>query len=119
VSTASSPSRPSAPVTTFERIDASVIEAEPGSYRDRNGAVFYKGDRVLRRLSPRAEQNWKRLAREPFFLAAKADGRIVDTWDADPSETGLTEGVIEHARVPFISYPYEWSFGMLRRSRPI
>lgn len=114
MSTASSPSRSSAPVTTFERIDASVIEAEPGSYRDRNGAVFYKGDRVLRRLSPRAEQNWKRLAREPFFLAAKADGRIVDTWDADPSETGLTEGVIEHARVPFISYPYEWSFGMLK-----
>lgn len=101
-------------MNTFERVDTSAIEAEPGSYRDRNGAVFYKGGRVLRRLSPRAQDNWKRLSQEAFFLAATAQGRVVETWDADPAEGGLGAGVIEHARVPFISYPYEWSFGMLK-----
>lgn len=112
-------SRPEPPIlNTFEEVDASAdpspVEAEPGSYRDRNGTVFYKGDRVLRRLSPRAQENWKRLREEPFFVAAKSDGRVVETWDIDTAVGGLGEGVIEHARVPFISYPYEWSFGMLK-----
>ena len=92
----------------------SPIEPEPGSYRDRNGSVFYRDGRVFRRLSTRAQENWNLLRDTPFFEACRADGRIVDTWDADPSQGGPEQGVVEHARVPFVSYPYEWPFGMLK-----
>ena len=106
-------------VSASDLADAPAIEAEPSSYRDRNGAVFYKDGRVLRRLSPRAWENWERLRGTPFFEAASADERIVETWDvdpadADPAASASEGGVIEHARIPFISYPYEWSFGMLK-----
>lgn len=105
-------------MNTFERVDTAAIEAEPGSYRDRNGAVFYNGGRVLRRLSERAQENWQQLKQAPFFRKAQAEGRVVETWDVSPADSGLTDspagGVIEHARVPFVSYPYEWSFGMLK-----
>lgn len=91
-----------------------AIEPEPGSYRDRNGSVFYRDGRVFRRLNARAQENWELLRGAPFFESCRADGSIVDTWDADPSDGGLGPGVVEHARVPFISYPYEWPFGMLK-----
>ena len=90
------------------------IEPEPGSYRDRNGSVFYRDGRVFRRLGARAQENWKLLRDASFFGACRADGRIVDTWEATPSEGGLGPGILEHARVPFVSYPYEWPFGMLK-----
>lgn len=89
-------------------------EPEPGSYRDRNGPVFYRDGRVFRRLNARAQENWALLRNASFFRSCCADGRIIDTWDADPSESGLGPGVIEHARIPFVSYPYEWPFGMLK-----
>lgn len=111
--TASSPLRPSTS-STSALAGAPPIEAEAGSYRDRNGTVFYREGRVFRRLNAKAQENWARLRRAPFFETCRADGRIIDTWEAGPAESGVGGGVLEHARVPFISYPYEWSFGMLK-----
>lgn len=95
-----------------------AIEREPGSYRDRNGAVFYRDGRVFRYLSAQAFANWRLLEVAPFFQAFKREGHVVDTWTVDPGAEGLElgrwAGVVEHARIPFISYPYEWSFGMLK-----
>ena len=34
------------------------------------------------------------------------------TTDAGPLPDG--GGLVEHARIPFVSYPYEWPFGMLK-----
>jgi hypothetical protein len=43
-----------------------------------------------------------------------ARGSIVETRDADPGLAPEAAGVIEHTRIPFVSYPYEWTFGMLK-----
>src|SRR5690606_273213 len=97
---------------------AFVIQTEPGSYRDRTGCVFYRGNRIFRGLSKAALENWEALQRAPFFEADRKSGKIVDTWSVDPQKEGLAEGswagIVEHARIPFISYPYEWPFGMLK-----
>ncbi len=89
------------------------VVREPGSFRDRNGSVFYRGDRVFRDLSPRALANWSRLRDTAMFRNGEASGRIVGTRDADAG-SAHSAGAIEHDRIPFVSYPYEWSFGMLR-----
>jgi hypothetical protein len=86
---------------------------EPGSFRDRNGSVYYRDGRVFRALSARALANWQRLQAAPFYQAHCAGGRIVDTWPSD-EPPGSWAAVVEHARVPFVSYPYEWTFGMLK-----
>ena len=89
-------------------------EIEPGSYRDRNGAVFYRDGRVFRGISANAERNWQRLKAARFFGEMTAAGSIVATQDvAGPASDGWA-AVLEHQRIPFISYPYEWVFGMLK-----
>lgn len=107
----------SAPLASIPSPPSSPIELEPGSYRDRNGAVFYREGRVFRRLSPKALENWLLLRQQTFFQSESAAGRIVGTRVAEgeaASEEVAEANVLEHDRIPFISYPYEWAFGMLK-----
>jgi SAM-dependent methyltransferase len=96
---------------------------EPASFRDPGGRVFYDGDQVLRGLSPAAAAEWLALARTEFFPRFVAEGRIVATEETGAGETGAGETgagedgwdvVLRHERIPFVSYPFEWSFAMLR-----
>lgn len=97
--------------------DLSLI-AEPGSYRDRNGAVFYSGGAVYRGISQKSLANFERLSAAPFFAELVQAGSIVATEQAAAGSAGAVEkdwaAVLKHARIPFISYPYEWPFGMLK-----
>ena len=111
------------PVTVTERPAGvaqaeSSIQREAGSYRDRNGSVFYRDGRVFRFLSARALENWQLLVRQPFYNELRERGSIVETSEVDARAVGVDlggwAGVLEHERIPFVSYPYEWSFGMLR-----
>ena len=87
-----------------------------GSFRDRESRVFYHDDRVLRALSQPALDDWKALAASRCFGRSTSAGKIVPT-----REAALPEGLgppwvaaLEHERIPFLSYPYEWCFHMLR-----
>ena len=93
-------------------VGADGAEREAGSFRDRDGSVHYRDGRVLRTLSPRACRNWQLLRAAPFFADGMDAGRIVRTTDCGPRAEG--GGLVEHARIPFVSYPYEWPFGMLK-----
>ncbi|HEX4070876.1 MAG TPA: hypothetical protein VHX68_06885 [Planctomycetaceae bacterium] len=63
---------------------------------------------------------WRRACALPFVQQLISQGQIVGTREVPAKECagfGLpprVAGVLEHARIPFISYPYEWSFAMLR-----
>jgi hypothetical protein len=93
---------------------------EAGSFRDREGRVYYDGQRVLRCLSAKGLADWEVLSATKFFREAVASGKIVATRRVDdesllpPDLLGRWVAVLEHERVPFVSYPYEWTFGMLR-----
>ena len=97
----------------------SEAAVEPASFRDPDSAVFYLDDLVLRGLSEHAAADWGRLAATAFFGRLVDEGRVVGTrlfvGDTPPSPRGEEwAAVLQHDRVPFISYPYEWPFGMLR-----
>ncbi len=98
---------------------------EPGSFRDRTSRVFYQDGAVLRGLNPPAAQEWEVLKTKPFFRQSMGDGKIVHTEqmvespDAAPSPHAERcdahwSVILKHQAIPFISYPYEWPFSMLR-----
>lgn len=96
----------------------SVAEADPGSYRDIAGTVYNVGSRVFRTINDVAADDFDFLRHSGLLDALVADGRAVPAEDADPAELGdLADGaryVVRHPRLPFISYPYEWSFSALK-----
>jgi hypothetical protein len=75
---------------------------------------------VLRGLSERAAAEWDRLRASSAFAALTDRGALVRTTERDGA-TGTVSPrgipwarVLEHERIPVISYPYEWPFAMLR-----
>ncbi|MEM1205598.1 MAG: class I SAM-dependent methyltransferase [Acidobacteriota bacterium] len=99
---------------------AATARLEAGSFRDRDGRVFYRDGRVYRALSEEGLEDWKRLAATRFFPRMVEAGKIVPTETADlpPSSLESLPGpwvaALEHERIPFVTYPYEWCFSMLR-----
>lgn len=90
---------------------------EPGSFRDPASAVFYVEGRIRRGLSASGLADWDVIAGSPAFTTAVADGRVIGTRLVDrrqDSSEGDWAAILAHDRIPFISYPYEWTFGMLK-----
>jgi hypothetical protein len=94
---------------------------DPGSFRDPSSTVFYAGGDVLRGLDSEAAADWAALSKAPFFTKAVETGRIVRTEalsDAEAKQVTPADRtwptVLRHERVPFISYPYEWTFSQLQ-----
>lgn len=93
-----------------------VQQQEPASFRDPANQVFYVGDRVFRGLRGEAVEDWRALAATGFFARMIEQGAICATEPAAPDDVpaGDFDLVLRHERIPFISYPYEWTFSMLR-----
>ena len=80
--------------------------------------MLYEGEDVRRALSPAGLEDWRALAATDFFTRASQDGSVVATRELDPRDA-LPEGaagMLGHERIAFVSYPYEWPFGMLREA---
>lgn len=104
-----------------------MADAEPGSFRDRDSRVVVSDDAIYRALSPEGAEDWDALTASPLLETLINRGDLIPTKEVDAqvleasgSATGTdllptgVERVLEHQRVPFISYPYEWTFSMLR-----
>lgn len=95
---------------------------DPGSFRDPESRVFTTQGCIYRGLSESALGDWKALASTEFFRQAVADGKIIGSnrvplEDLPPILTGSVDewaAILKHETIPFISYPYEWCFGMLK-----
>src|SRR3954453_11498669 len=89
---------------------------EPGSFRDPESRVFYVDGEVYRALSSEGLADFEVLEQSGLL----DDERIVRTGRADaaPAINDLlakdVAGVLRHERLPFVSYPYEWTFSMLK-----
>jgi hypothetical protein len=94
---------------------------EGGSFRDRSARVLIRRDGVFRWLDDEGLKAWNRVSATPFFPRLMAEGQIVSTRELSRDETAqlgmaTAAAALQHETIPFISYPYEWSFGMLRQA---
>ncbi len=96
------------------------IAPDPGSFRDRSNRVYRAGDRIYRGVSETAIRNYRALSKTEFYKSLASEGKIVGTSETDPGEAqrfgalARWPAALTHETAPFISYPYEWSFGMLK-----
>jgi hypothetical protein len=90
-----------------------MTSPDPGSFRDPASRVVLDDGRVLRLLDERGLDAWRALESTSFYRKAVDDGHIVSAIEVDAGGLG-SAGALEHPLLPFISYPYEWTFSMLK-----
>jgi hypothetical protein len=102
---------------------SSGVAPDGGSFRDPDGRVFQTPGAILRALSAEGAAEWDAFARTDLLDRLVEAGDLVATSPAlssdldavratDPDGEWVT--VLRHERLPFVSYPYEWTFSMLR-----
>src|SRR4051812_20649532 len=93
-------------------------KALASSYRDPAGFVFDKDGLIYRQINKVAEEEYGLFKSSGLYEALVSKNLLVAHEEVKDLK-GLPADkerllIIKPARVPFISYPYEWSFPQLR-----
>jgi SAM-dependent methyltransferase len=99
-----------------------MIRFDPASFKDPAGRVFYADDHldwIGRTLTPEAQAHLEAASRAGLLSALVADGFLVESELVRSRDLGLADPaigsqVLKQRKIAFVSYPYEWSFEMLR-----
>lgn len=96
------------------------IGNEPGSFRDPSGQVFHHDGRIFRTIMPSASESFSQVRETGLLDALVSDGWLVPLEEIDANSANLAHLnpalVLEHPALPFVSYPYEWPFGVLKEA---
>ncbi len=98
-----------------------TVTRDPGSFRDPAGYVLHHGDAVYRSLDRKAFDGLRTFLANPAYQRLSANGDLLPVTVADAGEREELARLeqrddrwyIRQRRLPFISYPYEWSPRML------
>lgn len=88
-----------------------------GSFRDPIGSVFEYDNRILRIVSKYGEEKY--LSIRNIIQDSIRNNFLIETSEINEEQLKKKFNcsfILEHKKIPFISYPYEWSFEQLRQA---
>jgi len=93
-----------------------IAERVRGSFRDPSGFVFAAGGTLYRQVNRSFSDEYDACVSSGLYDGLIASGLLVAHRDVGVGFAAAPDAhtVIEPTPIPFISYPYEWSFGQLR-----
>ena len=86
------------------------------SFRDPSGFLFSRSGVLYRQINRIYEKDYMQLMNSGLYAKLVKAGLLIPHVEVEqaPAEGGAAFKVIQPERVPFISYPYEWSFSQLK-----
>lgn len=88
----------------------------PSSYRDPSGFIFEKDGVLYRQVNLSFREHFDQFIQSGFYDTLVKNGWLIPHTTIDKNLTGSGDyyTTIQPEQIPFISYPYEWSFEMLK-----
>jgi SAM-dependent methyltransferase len=86
---------------------------EIGQGVDPHARLFVRSDRILRALKPARAAWYAGLLEQPAVRELMEQGLLIDTRKSDATFEGFPV-VLEHPRLTFVNYPFEWTASMLK-----
>ncbi len=90
---------------------------DAASYRDPSGHVHIVGPRVFRTVTPEWQSDYRAVKESRALDSLIERGLVIGATEVDPSllpDAAPGDLVLEHPRIPVVSYPYEWPFAGLK-----
>lgn len=92
------------------------IITNPASFRDTSGFVFTADKEIFRAIAPAYFDNFSLFIKSGLYQSLYTKNFIVPHTETENflSQEFSAFKVIKPGKIPFISYPYEWSFSQLK-----
>ncbi len=92
------------------------IKLHPASYRDPDGFIFWNKDELYRQVNKSYAANYRVLLESGLYRRLTEKSWLIPHEAINENFTGSQDWLItlKPWRIPFVSYPYEWSFDMLK-----
>jgi hypothetical protein len=93
-------------------------QREPASFRDPGGFLFEWDGTLYRQINHTYRQQYDRLMASGLYDVLVRAGHLIAHEEVDVADVAPASAykIIRPVRVPFISYPYEWTFGQLKEA---
>tara|TARA_Y100000816_G_C26101250_1_gene583704 strand:- start:56 stop:1447 length:1392 start_codon:yes stop_codon:yes gene_type:complete len=96
----------------------SSIKIDPGSFRDPSGNIFNHEDKIIRILKKEGTDRLKYFKENDLLNQSISRKFLIESNFIDAKALDLdldnVEEIIEHKKLNYVSYPYEWSFDQLK-----
>ena len=95
-----------------------MIKKEASSFRDPDSSLSFDSSYYYRRISLNYEKHYNHFIESGFKDKLLLEGLILpfDEIIVDSLESGVTSRVLRTDILPFVSYPYEWSFSQFKEA---
>jgi ribosomal protein L11 methylase PrmA len=97
----------------------SSAAADPGSFRDPGSRVFFDQGQVLRAVYASSAGDYLAFRESGLLDQLVEERRLVPSEEVDAARNPAGQAaayLLQHPRLPFISYPYEWPFSLLKKA---
>lgn len=93
-----------------------ISENVPGSFRDPSGFLFCRNGSIYRQINIDYRENYDLLMNSGLYESLVNTGLLIEHEEVDivGARPNIAHRIIKPERIPFISYPYEWSFSQLK-----
>lgn len=92
-------------------------DRHPASFRDPTGTVFNIDGRIVRGLSAEGVKRFHTVKESGLIAELEQTEKIVASKNIDSINLSPKfMDYLEHELIPFISYPYEWPFSLLKKA---
>ncbi len=94
------------------------MPVDPASYRDPAGHVYQVDNKIYRTILPPGLADYEYVRDSGALAPLVESGMVVASTPVDSKVLGVQAPndalVVEHPRIDFVSYPYEWTFSALK-----
>lgn len=94
------------------------MDVEAGSFRDPAGFIFRFDGKLYRQVNRAGQADYDAAVAAGFYRDAMEAGWLVEHQEVTPPTRLPADPnrykILKPSPIPFISYPYEWSFGQLK-----
>lgn len=91
------------------------MEPLPSSFRDPSGFIFQQNGEIFRQVNPCYGKHYDLLMSSGLYESLVQSGYLISHEELDAKENGAYK-IIKPVKIPFVSYPYEWCFGQLKKA---
>jgi ribosomal protein L11 methylase PrmA len=90
----------------------------PSSFRDPSGFLFFREGTLYRQVNGVFQDHYTQFISSGLYERLRSKQLLIPHEDVDipPEDPDTAYKIIRPLRIPFVSYPYEWSFSQLKHA---